>query len=168
MVSFPSSLIDFIRHGKQNRQHQNRHSSPDNTRDLRQPPQNTVTHTPAAARIVDEERKEKSTMPTYKGLENFKLEIKMGECVINHLSIIFRFLTLPFFSSGAFSNVFKALEISTGRHVASTVSVLPLTFSIQSLYIYIYLVKVVRKFELNASQVSSKSFQVFPLYSSSH
>jgi hypothetical protein len=86
-VSFLSSLTDFIRHGKH---HQNHHhhseSAPDNTRDLRQPPQNTVTHTPAAARVLDEERKEKekSTMPTYKGLEHFKLDIKMGECVFDH------------------------------------------------------------------------------------
>jgi serine/threonine-protein kinase RCK2 len=89
-VSFSSSLTDLIRYGKH---HQNRHSAPANTRDL--PPQNTVAHTPAAAaaRIVDEERKEKSTMPTFKGLEHFKLEDKMGECVFDHLSIISLFLT---------------------------------------------------------------------------
>lgn len=54
-------------------------------------------------------------MPTYKGLEHFKLEDKMGD--------------------GAFSNVYKALEISTGSRVA---------------------IKVVRKFELNASQEGDK------------
>ena len=122
IASFLSSLIDLIRHGKH---HQNRHSTPDITRDLRQPPQNTVAHTPEAAHIPDEGREDdqKSTMPTYKGLERFKLDIKMGECVFYHLSIVFSpLLTLAFISSGAFSNVFKALEISTGKHVASMVS----------------------------------------------
>ena len=152
-VSFLSFFIDFIRHGKH---HQNRHLAPDNTRDLRQTPQNTVTHTPAAARIDERKEKEKSIMPTYEGLENFKLDIKMGECVIDHLSIISPFLTVTYFSSGAFSNVFKALEISTGKHVASMVSVLSLIFYFISHLII--LVKVVRKFELNASQVSSDSF----------
>lgn len=117
-----SSLIDLIRHGKH---HQNRHSTPDITRDLRQPPQNTVTHTPEAAHILDEdiEEEEKSNMSTYKGLEGFKLDIKMGECVFDHLSIVTPpLLTAMSISSGAFSNVFKALEISTGKHVASMVS----------------------------------------------
>ena len=94
IASFLSSPIDFIRHGKH---HHNRHSAPENTRDLRQQPQNTVTHTPAAARVVDEERKVKSPMPTYQGLENFKLEIKMGECVFDHLSTIHPFLKVTFF-----------------------------------------------------------------------
>lgn len=67
-------------------------------------------------------------MPTFKGLEHFKLEVKMGECVFDHLSLISLFLKVTFISSGAFSNVFKALEISTGNHVASMVSVLSLNF----------------------------------------
>jgi serine/threonine protein kinase len=58
-------------------------------------------------------------MPTYEGLENFKLEEKMGD--------------------GAFSNVFKALDISANKHVA---------------------IKVVRKFELNASQEGDKHLSV--------
>ncbi|KAJ3575165.1 hypothetical protein NP233_g1269 [Leucocoprinus birnbaumii] len=65
--------------------------------------------------MVDEERENKSKMPTYKGLENFKLLEKMGD--------------------GAFSNVYKAIEISSGKKVA---------------------VKVVRKYELNASQAGDK------------
>ncbi|KAF9535108.1 kinase-like domain-containing protein [Crepidotus variabilis] len=65
--------------------------------------------------IVHEERKAKDKMPTYKGLEDYKLEEKMGD--------------------GAFSNVYKATQISTGKKVA---------------------VKVVRKYELNASQAGEK------------
>jgi hypothetical protein len=83
---FPLILLttDLIRRGKHH--NQNRHdSAPANSRDLRQPQEvsNAVTHTPAvAARIVgDEERKGQSIMPTYKGLEHFKLEVKMGEWV---------------------------------------------------------------------------------------
>ncbi|KAG1715953.1 hypothetical protein ID866_1242 [Astraeus odoratus] len=61
---------------------------------------------------VPEDREPKAKMPTYKGLENFKLLDKMGD--------------------GAFSNVYKAIDLTTNQKVA---------------------VKVVRKFELNASQV---------------
>ncbi|THH00416.1 hypothetical protein EW026_g2130 [Hermanssonia centrifuga] len=61
--------------------------------------------------IVQEEREAKGKMPTYKGLENFRLIDKMGD--------------------GAFSNVYKAVDIHTGQRVA---------------------VKVVRKYELSASQ----------------
>ncbi|KAL0581987.1 MAPK-activated protein kinase Srk1 [Marasmius crinis-equi] len=64
-----------------------------------------------AEQIVKEEREAKSQMPSYKGLENFKLLEKMGD--------------------GAFSNVYKALDLTTNSKVA---------------------VKVVRKLELNASQ----------------
>ncbi|KAI5829833.1 Pkinase-domain-containing protein [Schizophyllum commune Tattone D] len=69
----------------------------------------------AAEMIVNEEREQKSKMPTYKGLEKYKLLEKMGD--------------------GAFSNVYKAVEIATGQRVA---------------------LKVVRKFELNASQAGDK------------
>ncbi|CAL1702150.1 unnamed protein product [Somion occarium] len=62
-------------------------------------------------KIVQEEREAKSKMPSYKGLENFKLLDKMGD--------------------GAFSNVYKAIDLRTGEKVA---------------------VKVVRKYELSASQ----------------
>ncbi|KAF8803688.1 Pkinase-domain-containing protein [Phlegmacium glaucopus] len=110
------ALKNFIRHGKHH--HRNISPPPADTRDLPQH-QPRTTNTPAAPvtaqTVVIEERKEQSTMTTYKGLENFKLEIKMGD--------------------GAFSNVFKALEISTGNHVA---------------------IKAVRKFELNASQEGDK------------
>ncbi|OJA20910.1 hypothetical protein AZE42_00897 [Rhizopogon vesiculosus] len=62
-----------------------------------------------------EDREQKNKLPTYKGLENFKLLDKMGD--------------------GAFSNVYKAIDLTTGDKVA---------------------VKVVRKFELNASQAGEK------------
>ncbi|KAA1466271.1 Pkinase-domain-containing protein [Dentipellis sp. KUC8613] len=65
-----------------------------------------------AEMIVQEEREAKSKMPTYKGLERFKLIDKMGD--------------------GAFSNVYKAIDLTNGQKVA---------------------VKVVRKYELTASQV---------------
>ncbi|KAF9420812.1 hypothetical protein BGZ76_004050 [Entomortierella beljakovae] len=65
----------------------------------------------AASRIVAEERQQKSKMPSYPGLERYRLIEKMGD--------------------GAFSNVYKAHDLKFDRVVA---------------------VKVVRKFELNASQ----------------
>ncbi|KAK7049671.1 MAPK-activated protein kinase Srk1 [Paramarasmius palmivorus] len=68
-----------------------------------------------AEQIVKEEREAKAQMPSYKGLENFKLLDKMGD--------------------GAFSNVYKAVDLTTNSKVA---------------------VKVVRKFELNASQAGEK------------
>ncbi|KIK65430.1 hypothetical protein GYMLUDRAFT_38887 [Collybiopsis luxurians FD-317 M1] len=68
-------------------------------------------HREAAEQIVKEEREAKAQMPVYKGLENFQLLEKMGD--------------------GAFSNVYKALDLKSGQKVA---------------------VKVVRKYELNASQ----------------
>lgn len=78
-------------------------------------PQSTKSKSPApkeaAELIVNEEREAKSKMPNYKGLEKYKLIEKMGD--------------------GAFSNVYRGIEIATGQKVA---------------------LKVVRKFELNASQ----------------
>ncbi|KAH9938670.1 kinase-like domain-containing protein [Fomitopsis serialis] len=65
--------------------------------------------------IVQEEREAKGKMPTYKGLENYQLLDKMGD--------------------GAFSNVYKAIDLRTGQKVA---------------------VKVVRKYELSASQAGDK------------
>ncbi|OCH95837.1 Pkinase-domain-containing protein [Obba rivulosa] len=65
--------------------------------------------------IVQEEREAKGKMPTYVGLEDFKLLDKMGD--------------------GAFSNVYKAIDLRTGQKVA---------------------VKVVRKYELSASQAGDK------------
>ncbi|KAH7887888.1 kinase-like domain-containing protein [Phlebopus sp. FC_14] len=64
---------------------------------------------------LPEECESMPKMPTYKGLENFRLIDKMGD--------------------GAFSNVYKGIDLSTGNKVA---------------------VKVVRKYELNASQAGEK------------
>ncbi|PIL36700.1 transporter [Ganoderma sinense ZZ0214-1] len=75
------------------------------------PPSNTNKYKEHVEQIVQEEREAKSKMPTYKGLENYKLLEKMGD--------------------GAFSNVYKAIDLRTGQKVA---------------------VKVVRKYELSASQ----------------
>ncbi|KLO18071.1 Pkinase-domain-containing protein [Schizopora paradoxa] len=68
-----------------------------------------------AEMIVQEENEAKSKLPTYKGLEGYKLVEKMGD--------------------GAFSNVYKAIDLASGQKVA---------------------VKVVRKFELNSSQDGNK------------
>jgi hypothetical protein len=70
-------------------------------------------YTREVEKIVQEERAAKDKMPTYKGLERFRLVQKMGD--------------------GAFSNVFKALDLTSGTSVA---------------------VKAVRKYELTSSQVS--------------
>ncbi|KAH9919956.1 Pkinase-domain-containing protein [Amylocystis lapponica] len=87
-----------------------------------QQPQQQQTHKHTTSKykeqvetIVQEERDAKAKMPTYKGLENFKLIEKMGD--------------------GAFSNVYKAVDLKTGQKVA---------------------VKVVRKYELSASQAGDK------------
>ncbi|KAH9960504.1 kinase-like domain-containing protein [Russula dissimulans] len=66
-------------------------------------------------KIVREEREAMGKMPTYKGLERFQLIEKKGD--------------------GAFSNVYKALDITSGMHVA---------------------VKAVRKYELTTSQAGER------------
>lgn len=68
-----------------------------------------------ATQMVREEREQKEKMPEYEGLEGFKLVEKMGD--------------------GAFSNVYKAIDRTSGQKVA---------------------VKVVRKYEMNASQNGNK------------
>ncbi|EED77324.1 predicted protein, partial [Postia placenta Mad-698-R] len=74
-----------------------------------------------AETIVQEEREAKGKMPTYKGLENYKLLDKMGD--------------------GAFSNVYKAIDTRTGQKVYHA-----------NPFSHHDLVKVVRKYELSASQ----------------
>lgn len=82
------SLIDLIRHGK----HHNHANDPKNQsldpHGLRQQPTqhqpSPVQSSPpreAAELIVQEERRQKSIMPTYKGLEAYELTDKMGELV---------------------------------------------------------------------------------------
>ncbi|TFY72111.1 hypothetical protein EVG20_g887 [Dentipellis fragilis] len=80
-----------------------------------------------AEMIVQEEREAKSKMPTYKGLERYKLIDKMGD--------------------GAFSNVYKAIDLTNGQKVA---------------------VKVVRKYELTASQRANILKEVQIMRGTSH
>ncbi|KAK0453328.1 kinase-like domain-containing protein [Armillaria borealis] len=93
-------------HEQQNKAAEKRHIEKENAE---------VAHREAAQIIVQEEREAKTQMPTYKGLENFQLIEKMGD--------------------GAFSNVYKAIDLTTQKSVA---------------------VKVVRKYELTASQDGDK------------
>ncbi|EJD53774.1 Pkinase-domain-containing protein [Auricularia subglabra TFB-10046 SS5] len=104
-------------HQHQGGQHQQQHqfavpAVPENKQQQQQPVTVPKEHIES---IVEEEKQAKSKMPFYPGLERFKLLEKMGD--------------------GAFSNVYKAVELSTGRKVA---------------------VKVVRKFELNSHQEGNK------------
>ncbi|PPQ65216.1 hypothetical protein CVT26_000193 [Gymnopilus dilepis] len=87
----------LIRHGKQHPPHEDPSSSRGlrHDRDNIPPPQNRQQ---VAEQIVDEERKAKSKMTTYKGLENFRLDEKMGD--------------------GAFSNVYRAVDLTSGKPVA--------------------------------------------------
>ncbi|KAF8826573.1 hypothetical protein HHX47_DHR5000070 [Lentinula edodes] len=112
---------NLIRHGKHHNNQHRDESHPSDQAPTRNQPINQSPNPPeqdqqpanreAAEQIVKEEREAKAQMPSYKGLENFKLLEKMGD--------------------GAFSNVYKALDLKTGQKVA---------------------VKVVRKYELNANQ----------------
>nr|AVR59252.1 calmodulin-dependent protein kinase 3 [Ganoderma lucidum] len=83
-------------------------------------PANSNKYKEHVEQIVQEERQAKSKMPTYKGLENYKLLEKMGD--------------------GAFSNVYKAIDLQTGQKVAAWKELTQCP------------VKVVRKYELSASQ----------------
>ncbi|KAF8165166.1 kinase-like domain-containing protein [Crassisporium funariophilum] len=99
---------------QQQHQPQQPQSQPQPTNNsTQQPPSNPDP--PPVPVVVTDERRQKSKMPLYKGLEEFTLEEKMGD--------------------GAFSNVYRAIEIKTGKRVA---------------------IKVVRKYELNASQAGDK------------
>jgi serine/threonine protein kinase len=111
-----SGVVDafknLIRHGRNHRHHSNNPSSSSptvSTEPICPPPKD------AAEIIVNEEREARNKLPSYKGLENYKLLDKMGD--------------------GAFSNVYKAIDLTTGHKVA---------------------VKVVRKYELNAQQAGEK------------
>ena len=102
-------ILDLIRHGKNhtNRQHNDatqyehgydqQHDAQQTQRQAREQPreapkgqQQHQTHKAASPKyreeveqIVQEEREAKSKMPTYKGLENYKLLEKMGEYVVS-------------------------------------------------------------------------------------
>lgn len=80
------------------------------------------------ARIVAEENESKGKLPRYPGLERWQLVEKMGD--------------------GAFSNVYKARDMSREHNVGEVA------------------IKVVRKFEMNSNQVSvgrSESMLFLPL-----
>ncbi|KIY49564.1 Pkinase-domain-containing protein [Fistulina hepatica ATCC 64428] len=108
-------------HGQQQQQQEQQQQQQQLLQQHRQEPQHqrqhqavvAPEHREAVELIVKEEQEAQSTLPSYKGLEKFKLIAKMGD--------------------GAFSNVYRAVDLTSGQDVA---------------------VKVVRKFELNASQVS--------------
>jgi hypothetical protein len=57
-------------------------------------------------------------MPVYKGLENFKLLDKMGEYVICFDIVAIIGAKIGTTLSGAFSNVYKAVDLRTGQKVA--------------------------------------------------
>ncbi|KAM6495720.1 Protein kinase-like domain containing protein [Amanita muscaria] len=109
MPNFPvlKSFLDLIRHGK------NHNSNPLLQQGSAQPQQTTSKE--AAEMLVNEEKESRNKMPSYSGLEHYRLLEKMGD--------------------GAFSNVYEAISISTAQKIA---------------------VKVVRKYELNASQAGEK------------
>ncbi|TCD70499.1 hypothetical protein EIP91_003260 [Steccherinum ochraceum] len=110
----PSSSTSTVTPQHRDNQHQQQHQK--QPRESRhRDHDNTPKYKEEVEKIVQEEREAKNKMPSYKGLEQFKLLDKMGD--------------------GAFSNVYKAVDLKTGQKVA---------------------VKVVRKFELSASQDGDK------------
>jgi hypothetical protein len=103
------------------------------------PTQKQASRVEAAARMVEEEREAKKRIPTYAGLERYKLLSKMGEYVSKHSlrcrDWLVKWTKICFivcFFSGAFSDVYKAVDVNTLQKVA---------------------VKVVRKYELSPVQV---------------
>jgi hypothetical protein len=70
----------------------------------------------AAEQIVKQEREQKDQeqMPVYKGLEHFKIVTKMGESVAFPVFQI----SYSFWRSGAFSNVYHAVDLTTNKKVA--------------------------------------------------
>ncbi|KAF9379261.1 hypothetical protein BGX21_002678 [Mortierella sp. AD011] len=122
MAPFLEQFKNFIRHGKSGKDMKPRDTSQQSSKPRSQansrnasPTRNAVdfsnsttkqdpvnanynTNTEAASRIVAEERQQKSKMPTYPGLERYKLIEKMGD--------------------GAFSNVYKAHDLKMDRMVA--------------------------------------------------
>lgn len=126
-------------------QHDKSHRERDKERDHHQTQSTTTAASnkqqdmsPAPA--AEEPKAAKEKMPLYKGLENFKLVEKMGD--------------------GAFSNVYKAIDLTTSKKVAGmsdSGSFMSFTSSSR-----IPSVKVVRKYELNATQVSLLPIYPFP------
>lgn len=140
-------LPDFIRHGKnatakqrngnedqqlaqqqheaQLQEQQQRRQARDQNRDHPRDGQQQQTHRTQDVKyrleleqIVQEEREAKDKMPTYKGLENYRLLDKMGECVLHRSQCIPRAHSTLNVTSGAFSNVYKAIDLRTSARVA--------------------------------------------------
>lgn len=174
-----NSFIDLIRHGKHHhqqqpqQQQQQQHGSP--KPDIDTPvaaapsshghPAPPTPPTPqadillsreAAEQIVRQEREAQSQMPSYQGLERFRLEEKMGEYVSPRRFDDLNLITTPaapFPMSIALSirRLSKKLLVrNTCRRLSPVVDPSPV-------------VKVVRKFELNAQQVSRRSTSIFLL-----
>jgi hypothetical protein len=88
-IAISPPIADLIRHGKQHRakpqEKPNAGHDHDQYRSTSQPLNfNANDNMEAAKIIVDEERETSAKLPSYKGLENFKLLEKMGECVSIH------------------------------------------------------------------------------------
>jgi hypothetical protein len=144
ILPFPPSTyliaLDLLRHGK----HHN-HARHENT-----PPPSAATDEQmsreAAEQIVKQEREQKEQMPTYKGLENFKIVEKMGESVPR-----------PIFFDVVFiypqRRLLQRLSCHRSHHKQESCRYVALIGRCFTNLISVA-VKVVRKFELNASQVS--------------
>ncbi len=131
-----NALVDLIRHGKHHHHHQARNDetpAPVQRTPAQHEQQNKaaekrhiekenpeVAHREAAQIIVQEEREARAQMPTYKGLENFQLIEKMGESVKNFAGLKHH---AHVSCSGAFSNVYKAVDLTTQKSVAGMYSV---------------------------------------------
>jgi membrane-associated HD superfamily phosphohydrolase len=106
-------------------------------------------HQEVAEEIVRQEREAKSQMPTYKGLEAFKLVEKMGEFVSDSSIIPYRLWLTEVISAVPFLMYIKR---QTPKR-ANRSQVLNLYIILSSILTSCP-VKVVRKFEMNSSQVS--------------
>lgn len=82
-------------------------------------PMRAQSYRPEAEAIVQEENENKAKLPVYRGMEQFKLIEKMGECVQYPLPIAADPNHRSYCGSGAFSNVYKALDVATSQKVAS-------------------------------------------------
>lgn len=121
------NLKNFIRHGKQAYNGENAPNAPispvttgsdvSSTGSISKPTSHSndrkVAYNTAIEKIVAEENEQRSKLPHYKGLERYELVEKMGD--------------------GAFSIVYKAIDLQTNDYVA---------------------IKVIHKQDLSSSQVS--------------
>jgi len=151
--------VDFVSPEHQQPYQQRQHravppkekNSPEVHKHHNEPKEHTKTadYSREAEIIVKEERQAKNNIPQYKGLERYRILEKMGESVLT--SFLIGVVLIPRHHSGAFSNVFKAQDLSTGQKVASTG---PPYHHLRLLTLVSSTVKVVRKYELSSQQVS--------------